>query len=350
MKSKSGHSLIYFIGVALLVGLPVIAIAGELKDEKEIARMLASAVGESDPSTIDFSECIEIRHPKADFVYAIYHHFNNEIVLVGEAKQDKPDEKLFVISRAVLPQRVPGITIELNCHRKTIILTQKWAFRAFMVTQSLAWDGKHLRAIKLSKRDKSEEAVANALSWALKGDDGRAEYIDAPQHYLNRSVAEKALQQVSRKSEIFYNRGDAPNAALILESVFDWTARVYSLSSARRSEYRKSGIDLGNLASLELWLHSWKGFKIPLDRYVPPLNDFGFYLQKIGENERAMLILEAVLKEDPQRTPAYLNLADALWDLKRSEEAKMAYQTYVIKMKEAGREKSVPSYVLSRLT
>jgi tetratricopeptide (TPR) repeat protein len=82
---------------------------------------------------------------------------------------------------------------------------------------------------------------------------------------------------------------------------------------------------------------------------VRQLNDIAYYLQKLGHNLEAVMLLEVLLKEFPKRAVAYYNLADAYWELGRKKEAKKMYEVYVKQMKVKGKEKRVPEVVLERV-
>jgi len=68
-------------------------------------------------------------------------------------------------------------------------------------------------------------------------------------------------------------------------------------------------------------------------------------MEQAGKCKDAIFVLTYVLKLSPDRTPAYLNLADALY--KDGKEAKKYYKTYVDLMNKEG--KDIPSRVYDRL-
>ena len=78
-------------------------------------------------------------------------------------------------------------------------------------------------------------------------------------------------------------------------------------------------------------------------------NNLGYYLQQLGLNSEAILILNSVLKAYPNRTPAYVNLGDVYWDLKEITKAKEAYNTYISLMKKSGKETKIPKRVYDRV-
>ena len=82
---------------------------------------------------------------------------------------------------------------------------------------------------------------------------------------------------------------------------------------------------------------------------VEKLNDYGFYLWKNGMPTEAVKVLRVVVKRNCDRIPAYLNLADALWDIDEKSEAYKNYDIYVKKMKISGKENKIPERVLVRI-
>ena len=77
-------------------------------------------------------------------------------------------------------------------------------------------------------------------------------------------------------------------------------------------------------------------------------NDTAYYLQKAGENEEAIYLLEKILEKYPNRTVAHYNLADAYWELGDKKKAVESYNTYIEQMCNAGKEKRIPKVVIDR--
>ncbi|TVY03220.1 hypothetical protein [Cohnella terricola] len=68
--------------------------------------------------------------------------------------------------------------------------------------------------------------------------------------------------------------------------------------------------------------------RLNLAVYVGILNDYAYYLSLDGQNKKAKLILDNVVKLVPDRTVAYLNLADVEWTLGQRTAAKAHYKQY----------------------
>ncbi|NUG82697.1 tetratricopeptide repeat protein, partial [Acinetobacter bereziniae] len=61
---------------------------------------------------------------------------------------------------------------------------------------------------------------------------------------------------------------------------------------------------------------------------VVELNDAAFYLNQLGHPKVSLEILKKVIQLDPNRTVAYLNLADAYLALKNKNQARSNYLIY----------------------
>jgi len=82
---------------------------------------------------------------------------------------------------------------------------------------------------------------------------------------------------------------------------------------------------------------------------VTIFNDLGYFLEQTGYFTNAVDILTAVIKYNPERTVAYLNIADAYYDLNDTVNGKTAYQKYIDLMKKEGKEKKIPQRVFDRV-
>ncbi len=62
---------------------------------------------------------------------------------------------------------------------------------------------------------------------------------------------------------------------------------------------------------------------------IAMVNDYGFILYRAGQFESALHWLEKTIELDPERKPAYLNIADTLVELQRPKDATPYYQYYL---------------------
>lgn len=82
---------------------------------------------------------------------------------------------------------------------------------------------------------------------------------------------------------------------------------------------------------------------------ISTVNDLAFYMGKYGLYSNAVDLLGKVIIADPERTPAYLNLGDSLWDSNEKSEANKYYAIYVQKMTQAAKGNKVPERVGIRM-
>lgn len=114
--------------------------------------------------------------------------------------------------------------------------------------------------------------------------------------------------------------------------------KMKTLSKSALSEY-----DVRDLAELIK--------NVPItEENVELYNNIGFFFQQNKESVlNAVYILGEVVEKCPDRTAAYVNLADAYYDIDEQERAKVAYSKYVELAKRDGKEKNIPRRVWERL-
>jgi tetratricopeptide (TPR) repeat protein len=88
----------------------------------------------------------------------------------------------------------------------------------------------------------------------------------------------------------------------------------------------------------------------PTPEMAARLDDLAFFLEQGGYDAYAEPLLRQVLQFHPERLPAWLHLADALWDLDETAEAREFYARYLERMKQQkDGEKQLPPRVRERL-
>ncbi|WIF68486.1 tetratricopeptide repeat protein [Metapseudomonas otitidis] len=78
------------------------------------------------------------------------------------------------------------------------------------------------------------------------------------------------------------------------------------------------------------------------------IEKYASFLQLSGQPETAINFLRKILEERPERTAAWLNLADTYWSAKKFKEARESYRKYRILMSTEKREKTIPQRVYER--
>jgi hypothetical protein len=140
-----------------------------------------------------------------------------------------------------------------------------------------------------------------------------------------RAAFRKQLAAASRRAAARYRAGDKPGAVAALEPLLK---------------------DKNFLALTGTDPMSGK----PEDpRLVGELNNYGFYLEEAGRPADATRVLMAVTDIDPDRTVAYLNLADAQFASGDRGAAKASYAAYRKRMIAAGKAARVPARVAERM-
>jgi tetratricopeptide (TPR) repeat protein len=95
----------------------------------------------------------------------------------------------------------------------------------------------------------------------------------------------------------------------------------------------------------ERWLSSSEDAKV----VIPAINDYAFALQEAGDNTAALPLFQEIIKYQPDRTVAWLNMADAYWSTGNLDNAKKSYQQYTKLMATAGLQAKIPARVSARL-
>jgi len=84
-------------------------------------------------------------------------------------------------------------------------------------------------------------------------------------------------------------------------------------------------------------------------RYTQILNDYGFFLSLAERRRAAVLVLAYVIKREPARAVAHLNIADVFFDQKAADEARAHYRTYHDLMLKADKKDKIPARVFERV-
>ena len=270
------------------------------------ADSIACAADTSSADNITIIECKDIQHVGAQQVEA--HYDGKELKLIGITN----DGKQFIIARTKLKKEVVGGVFDYDCTGNTVRIIEKQAFSTLFTTQIYKWTGKNLRHVKTIIEDTNANLIDSALSEALKGNlieayDHLNEVQHYPRYYLGCGTIEHFLEEGHKASLSLRKTKGFKQAAVALENTFELMVKAYNCSFISETEI--------STPIPNRWLETFKHCEISTSKYVPALNDYGFFLQQTGQNDKAANILLLVVSEDPKRTVAYLNLADAYWSL-----------------------------------
>ena len=94
----------------------------------------------------------------------------------------------------------------------------------------------------------------------------------------------------------------------------------------------------------------WYLGRYPINqKNIATYNNIAFYLNNQEYHQSAIYLLHKIIKAFPDRTVAYLNLADAYWSSKDKRNAKIFYKKYLSQINKTGEKVSIPSRVSKRI-
>jgi hypothetical protein len=291
------------------------------------------------PENITVIECDGIQYNGAQRVEFHYDMNDNELRLVGISSNNTQ----FVIARTKPETEAVGTVQDCRCDGDIVNITTRFPSKNAQLTQVYKWDGKTIRQIKTEITDPSLDAI---LEVALKGNLEEAisnlQDLSYPWNYLGCDVVQEFLEKGHKASLSIQKTKGFKQAATALENTFELMSEAYEyLPKIFETEITTTGP--------KRWLETFHNCGIAKSQYVPALNNYGFFLQQAGKNGKAVRILSLVTSEDPERTVAYLNLADAQWSLGKRVDAINNYTRYNRMMIESEKADRVPIRVMERL-
>lgn len=238
----------------------------------------------------------------------------------------------------------------ISCDAQSLIVASQYPFSAATHIQTFSWDGKAFAFQTARNEDLSQETLDAAIAAVASGQVADITTIELngvfyPHRYIygRYGAIENAIDQGHKTALELHRQGNTVKARERLYRIFELTRRFGALMG-------ESGADQPTPQS---WLQVWHKFRAenePLpESYVAALNDYGYFLQVTGKQKAAIPVLQAVVNENPQRTPAHLNLADALWVTQQTTKARQHYQLYQRLMLEGNQGDRIPDYVSDRL-
>ncbi len=119
----------------------------------------------------------------------------------------------------------------------------------------------------------------------------------------------------------------------------------YELIKYQALNNQKDSIDIyGNINVIKALVE-----EIEIDKNnVQQYNDIAYYLEQSSLFDSSIFILEKIVKHFPTRVVAYLNLADAYWEIEDKNKAIENYNKYIELMKEKGWENKIPKRVYDK--
>jgi len=219
--------------------------------------------------------------------------------------------------------------------KNTIVIYSQMPGSANTCIQEFNWNGDALTLKKSHWHDASQELVSKCIDLALHGtSDQYTKYVEPldsgdraimyPGNYINADTLTNLIKEGDKVALALGAKGNNDAAADRLALVFDCSTDLMGYAGSAESGTSQS----------DTWIKSWDAFELPATTYGPALNDYAYFLQKVGEHDDAIPIFRVVISKLPDRTPAYLNLADSLWAKGKKAEAKEYYAQYLGKLED----------------
>jgi hypothetical protein len=312
-----------------------------------IVVLLYSAVSIGAPANDDLIgsarikvSCDCFRDVKVDSVFAIVVD-DTSAFLVGEKKGKIEWKRPIPIGEI----NIAKTTIDCCEDGKTVVFSSQAPFSAYESVQKFTFDGKKFVDAGSDSRDPSAETVATAIALAEAGDAAKLDTFNCeiiyPDRYVNGPVIAEALAKGHAAALALYKNKQPGKAAARMKLMFK---TAYNISAQVAD-----GNETAAMSDMEKYLGRCKAAGTEKNAYLAPLNDYGFFLQEAGDHKAAIDLFRLVIKEDPARAVAYLNLGDSYWSLKDTAHAKEAYGTYAVLMKKLNKEAGMPRRVRERM-
>lgn len=94
---------------------------------------------------------------------------------------------------------------------------------------------------------------------------------------------------------------------------------------------------------------SWLAEKDLAGAVISAINDYAYFLQENNQAMESIVFLNDVVKAEPDRAVAWLNLADSNWMVGKKNEAASQYAKYKNIMLSKNNKSKIPSRVIERI-
>jgi tetratricopeptide (TPR) repeat protein len=181
-------------------------------------------------------------------------------------------------------------------------------------------------------------SAGSRTAYESKGSDANEELANI-WLYVDRKDLSALINDADKKALASYQKNDLQSASDRLYCGLDCAA-MFSRSLAWGNGHLE-GAELNQSKPL-VWLDSFaeanidvegvpsdKTFSFPASQYIAAVNNYAYYMQRQGKHAEVIPVFEKIIELDPDRTVAYLNLADSLWATGDKEEASKRYCQYV---------------------
>jgi tetratricopeptide (TPR) repeat protein len=194
--------------------------------------------------------------------------------------------------------------------------------------------------------DANKKYVNGVLKLARSGakkdyleQDSTGEEMTCVWQLLNKQDLVALINDVDKKALADYQKQNFKAASDRLYCGLDCAA-MFSRSLAWGNGHLE-GVELDQAKPLT-WLDSFaqmnpevedltceKASNFEANPYIAAVNNYAYYLQLQGKHAEVIPVFQKIIELDPERTVAYLNLADSLWAVGEKNQARKRYSEYV---------------------
>lgn len=246
-----------------------------------------------------------------------------------------------------LPVEINPAKTDVMCTKGKLVILSQYPFSARFTNLTYSFDGNDLKLVSTNEGDPSQDIVERLVKLSASGSRAAFDKFIGEDHamfYPGNYVTMGNVERILRGGHKAATAIGATNKEAALDRLaisLEAAAYLIGLSEG----YAQDKDEPAN------WIDAFVSTSINVDAkiWAPVVNDYGYYLQKCGRHKEAIVAFQAVIKALPERTCAYLNLADSLYDSKSPKSARTNYLTYREQMEKNGKSGNVPARVLERI-
>lgn len=172
-------------------------------------------------------------------------------------------------------------------------------------------------------------------------------FLARPLREFNGREAFQELKALHRK----YQAGDGQSIKLMPQEIsknFDQALAAYKAKDKQHFKQTMGAFIDGGGSDETCPVDSYIADKYYFPSNPRWSNDLGFLFEQAGYFREAIELLKEVIRKQPKRAVAYLNLADSYWAADNANQAAVMYEKYLSLMKEQGKVNKVPKRVIER--
>lgn len=325
------------LALSLLLNGPVLLAAPAFADDK------STVSTEQENNTLrDVADSQGLKRNGADSLRVSFKDEDKTAYLEGLKGETVLWRKSFT-----LPVEINPAKTDVMCAKGKLVILSQYPFSARFANLTYSFDGNILNLVSTNEGDPSQDIVERLVKLSATGSRaafdkylGQEHAMFYPGSYVTIGNVERILQGGHKAATAI---GASNKVAALDRLAISLEAAAYLIGLSE--SYADDKDEPGN------WIDAFESTSLKIDAkiWAPVVNDYGYYLQKAGRHKEAIIAFQAVIKASPDRTCAYLNLADSLYATKSPQSARSNYLTYREQMEKNGQSGNVPFRVLERI-